>query len=182
MANGLPKRRLFVSVGDDCKHTEPRNLERADDTSLKRCFSCSRSLDHGRRTSAGHGQVLANTLRNEICFCVRTFMKRPVKLPVPFERSTSLSDTPPVSPRRRSTSDRDRREWVNDRTSSSASTSSGEVARWFTLLYALVVQGALLRRRMRRFEGGAALSHGVRKQPGSDARSLLQLDDLSVNG
>ena len=29
--------------------------------------------------------------------CVRTFMKRLVKLPVQFERSTSLSDTPPFS-------------------------------------------------------------------------------------
>jgi len=31
-------------------------------------------------------------------------------------------------------------------------------ARWFTLLYALGVEGALRRRRMKRFEGGAALS------------------------
>jgi hypothetical protein len=29
--------------------------------------------------------------------CVRTFMKRPVKLPAQFERSTSLADTLPVS-------------------------------------------------------------------------------------
>ena len=58
-------------------------------------------------------------------------MKRPVKLPVQFERSTSLSDTLPVSARPRSTSDRDGRDRVNDRTSSSASTSPGEVVHPF---------------------------------------------------
>ena len=44
--------------------------------------------------------------------CVRTFMKRPVKLPAQFERSTSLSDTLPVSARRRSGRDTDERERV----------------------------------------------------------------------
>jgi hypothetical protein len=39
-------------------------------------------------------------------------MKRPVKLLAQFERSTSLSDTLPVSARRRSGSDTDERERV----------------------------------------------------------------------
>jgi len=73
----------------------------------------------GRRRSVpqGNGSALlrvakSNTLpydvtfvdvcrrKNQQPFCVRTFMKRPVKLPVQFERSTSLSDTLPVSARR----------------------------------------------------------------------------------
>jgi hypothetical protein len=48
----------------------------------------------------------------QVVFCVRTFMKRPVKLLAQFERSTSLSDTLPVSARRRSGSDTDERERV----------------------------------------------------------------------
>jgi len=58
-------------------------------------------------------------------------MKRPVKLPAQFERSTSLSDTLPVSARRRSGSDTDERERFNDRTTSSASPSPGEVVHPF---------------------------------------------------
>ena len=49
---------------------------------------------------------------SESANCVRTFMKRPVKLLAQFERSTSLSDTLPVSARRRPGSDTDERERV----------------------------------------------------------------------
>ena len=55
-------------------------------------------------------------------------------------------------------------------------------ARWFTLLCALGVEALFgAGARNDSTEERRCLCHGVHKQPVSDARSPLQLDDLSVN-
>jgi hypothetical protein len=107
-------------------------------------------------------------------------MKRLVKLPAEFERSTSVSDTLPVSARRRSGSDTDEHERVQrpdivKRLSLARRGGSPFYAR--SVLKALFGAGA----RNDSTEERRCLCHGVHKQPVSDARSLLQLDDLSVN-
>jgi len=97
-----------------------------------------------------------------------------------FETLTSQSGTRPVRPRRRSTSHGTGTSEFKDRTSSSASHLARRGGSPFyarSVLKALIGAGAGNDSREER----RCLCHGVHVQPGSDARSLLQLDGLSVH-
>ena len=59
-----------------------------------------------------YGRTLRRTRASEAENCVRTFMKRPVKLPAQFEGLTLPSNTLSVGARRRFGSDTDARERV----------------------------------------------------------------------
>jgi hypothetical protein len=112
--------------------------------------------------------------------CCQNFYEAACQVVPQFERSTSLSDTLPVSARRRSGRDIGERERVQrpdivKRLSLARRGGSPFYAR--SVLKALFGAGA----RNDAMEERRCLCHGVHLQPVSDARSLLQLDDLSIN-